>query len=145
MMFQNEQTISWSIEQPLPKSQSIAGLMLMLTPRAPEHNWVFWSLWLKTFPFTFTFASFGKRKQKDPKCRLVLKISLTKARKSTDLKIRQKCVYCNLRICITVSCFDQGKHYILWLLNGLFANQIITNCTKDQMNSFSFISCISPM
>ena len=36
-----------------------------------------------------------------------------KARKSTDLKIRQKCVNCYWRICITVWCFDQGKHYIL--------------------------------
>ena len=67
-----------------------------------------------------------------------------KARKSTDLKIRQKCVNCYWRICITVWCFDQGKHYILWLLNGLSANQIITSCTKDQMNSFSFISFSSP-
>ena len=63
-----------------------------------------------------------------------------KARKSTDLKIRQKCVNCYWRICITVWCFDQGKHYILWLLNGLSANQIITSCTKDQMKRFSFIS-----
>ena len=67
-----------------------------------------------------------------------------KARESTDLKIRQKCVNCYWRICITVWCFDQGKHYILWLLNGLSANQIITSCTKDQMNSFSFISFSSP-
>ena len=67
-----------------------------------------------------------------------------KARKSTDPKIWQKCVKCYWRICITVWCFDQGKHYILWLLNGLSANQIITSCTKDQMNSFSFISFSSP-
>ena len=66
-----------------------------------------------------------------------------KVRKSTDLKIRQKCVNCYWRICITVWCFDQGKHYILWLLDGLSANQLITSCTKDQMNSFSFISFIS--
>ena len=59
-------------------------------------------------------------------------------------KIRQKCVNCYWRICIIVWCFDQGKHYILWLLNGLSANQIITSCTKDQMNSFSFISFSSP-
>ena len=63
-----------------------------------------------------------------------------KERKSTDPKIQQKCVNCYWRICITVWCLDQGKHYTLWLLYGLSANQIITSCTKDQMKSFSFIS-----
>ena len=63
-----------------------------------------------------------------------------KAHRSTDPKIRQKCVNCYWRICITVWCFEQGKHYILWLLDGLSANQIITSCIKDQMKSFSFIS-----
>ena len=38
-----------------------------------------------------------------------------KARKSTDPKLRQKFVNCYWGICITVWCFDQGKHYILWL------------------------------
>ena len=36
-----------------------------------------------------------------------------RARKSTDPKFRQKCVNCYWRICITIQCFDQGKHYIL--------------------------------
>ena len=44
------------------------------------------------------------------------------------------------RICITAWCFDQWKHFIPWLLNGLSAIQISTSCTKDQMKSFSFIS-----
>ena len=38
-----------------------------------------------------------------------------KTRKLTDPKHRQKCVNCYWGICITVWCFDQGKHYILWL------------------------------
>ena len=65
-----------------------------------------------------------------------------KAHKSTDPKIWQKCG--NWRICITVWCFDQGKHYILWLLNGLSANQIITSCTKDQGKNLSLISPLTP-
>ena len=72
-----KQTISWSMDEPLPKSQSIAGWFWCWCLGLQSTTECSGAFGLETFPFTFTFASFGKRKQINPKCRLLLKLSLT--------------------------------------------------------------------
>ena len=74
---ESKQTISWSINCPLTEKSVYSWVRWCFCLGLQSTTECSGAFGLKSDTFTFSFASFGKRKQEDPKCRLVLKISLT--------------------------------------------------------------------
>ena len=61
-----------------------------------------------------------------------------RTRKSTDPKIRQKCVYCYGDIYSVLWCFDKWKHYLLSLLKGISVKQTVKICKQRKIKRFSY-------